>query len=319
VRNSSLRARCTRPFWVRAAGKSRTANRIVLQAYPPFLVVHTNAAYGRWTGLDSHLLVGQPIANLVSLPEPPASRSTVEANGASRLDGVVVVGALPSRHDQGHHQAMLLDRLIVASGFGRVHEVRVRTSRLPATLPCSGKNAMVRDQCPNQETLLHSESGSSVEFVACRIAMAPIVSTDLNVASNGTTASLWDQAAAAAAADDANSRYDYSPQQISARTMASTRSNRRQKCWPRVTHFVLQLQSDRAGAQDNDLVQSANAASANHSHKSKSCSTTASDRPHAVAVHHHPPGAVPADNGPDNAVEMDASVSSEPDAVAAIG
>jgi hypothetical protein len=284
-----------------------------MQAYPPFLVVHTNAAYGRWTGLDSHVLVGQPIANLVSLPEPPASSSTTETRGrVSRLDGAVAQSQDNDHHQQG--QAMLLDRLIVASGFGMVHEVRVRT-RPTTTLPTNSRNsAAVADEPSRATQLLHSESASGVEFVSCRIALAPIVSTDLNVASG--TASWWDQADAADAnADLARRRGDH--HHHSAPRNSTTRSNRRHKWSPRVTHFVLQLQSDRAGPNDGRAT-ARNNVSDNHSHSytSQSCSTAATEQPPAAE---HPPGAVFTARGPD-AVEMEASsVSSEPDAVAAIG
>lgn len=43
--------------------------RIVVSATPPFLVVHTNAAYCRLSGIDSHAVVGKPISILLSIPD----------------------------------------------------------------------------------------------------------------------------------------------------------------------------------------------------------------------------------------------------------
>jgi len=40
---------------------------MVIQAGPPFLVVHTNAAYARLTGIDAHAAVGKPISALLSV------------------------------------------------------------------------------------------------------------------------------------------------------------------------------------------------------------------------------------------------------------
>jgi hypothetical protein len=43
--------------------------RIVVQATPPFLVVHANAAYSALTGIDSHFIIGKPIRTVLSVPE----------------------------------------------------------------------------------------------------------------------------------------------------------------------------------------------------------------------------------------------------------
>lgn len=39
--------------------------RILIQSYHPFMVVHTNAAFSRMTGIDSHYVVGRPISRLL--------------------------------------------------------------------------------------------------------------------------------------------------------------------------------------------------------------------------------------------------------------
>jgi hypothetical protein len=44
-------------------------HRIVVCANPPFLVVHTNAAYCRLSGIESHAVIGKPISNLLSIPD----------------------------------------------------------------------------------------------------------------------------------------------------------------------------------------------------------------------------------------------------------
>jgi hypothetical protein len=46
-----------------------TQHRIVVCANPPFLVVHTNAAYCRLSGIESHAVIGKPISILLSIPD----------------------------------------------------------------------------------------------------------------------------------------------------------------------------------------------------------------------------------------------------------
>uniref|UniRef100_A0A7S2EVQ8 PAS domain-containing protein n=2 Tax=Ditylum brightwellii TaxID=49249 RepID=A0A7S2EVQ8_9STRA len=56
--------------------------RLVIQASPPFLVVHANAAYTALTGLDSHAAIGRPISYLMSLPETTSPQGPSNNNSA---------------------------------------------------------------------------------------------------------------------------------------------------------------------------------------------------------------------------------------------
>lgn len=58
-----------------------------MQASPPFLVVHTNAAYSRLTGIDSHAVVGKSITCLISLLP-----SDVPANAEDRQNNAIARG-----------------------------------------------------------------------------------------------------------------------------------------------------------------------------------------------------------------------------------
>lgn len=96
---------------------------IVIQATPPFLVVHTNAAFARLTGIDSHHAVGQPIASLLSLPDVAQIQQEVQVNDESN----------PQPSDLGSNgrpfvadrTILDLERLVAASGHGRLHILSV--------------------------------------------------------------------------------------------------------------------------------------------------------------------------------------------------
>ncbi|CAB9509086.1 expressed unknown protein [Seminavis robusta] len=53
--------------------------RMVIQAGPPFLVVHTNAAYTRLTGIDAHAAVGKPVSTLLAVQEPSSMNRAGDA------------------------------------------------------------------------------------------------------------------------------------------------------------------------------------------------------------------------------------------------
>lgn len=63
--------------------------RIVIQAGPPFLVVHTNAAYSRLSGIDSHTVVGKTISSLLSMPEAGTLPLNTRADSIASPNGNV--------------------------------------------------------------------------------------------------------------------------------------------------------------------------------------------------------------------------------------
>ena len=116
---------------------------IVIQGTPPFLVVHTNAAYCRWTGNDAHNVVGKPIAMLLSLPDKTANAAVAAAAAADsvtgsqqRNDHLSLQGSAASRAGQPplppsplsarqDPRELCLERLVAASGFGRLQLIQV--------------------------------------------------------------------------------------------------------------------------------------------------------------------------------------------------
>jgi len=61
--------------------------RIVVQATPPFLVVHANAAFTGLTGVDSHSIIGKPIQTILSVPEQKDSHSHFVLTEINNADG----------------------------------------------------------------------------------------------------------------------------------------------------------------------------------------------------------------------------------------
>lgn len=168
--------------------------RIVVQATPPFLIVHTNAAFSRLTGLESHHVVGNPISSLLSLPEK--SVEGTEAHDPSSADsgraqavGEFSVPPVAARGFQLSQQSVNkqnhgLERLVASSGFGHLHIVQVR-SKANSML---GKKVTIVQGSPSRLAALASharDEGSSSTgragayegYITCRSSIAPVVSS----------------------------------------------------------------------------------------------------------------------------------------------
>lgn len=170
------------------------ALRIVVQAAPPFLGVHGNAPYWRLTGFDSGLVVGKPVSVLLSVCDGVAVRLDDEQQAVAvsaagdattdHLEPYKFFSAVASGLSQGakvsglDRMDMSLERLIAASGFGRVHLVQVNT-RWDEVDVASGhgnsKGASLTNRCSVDE--LHCPS------IACHVSVAPIVSSSSTVVS----------------------------------------------------------------------------------------------------------------------------------------
>jgi len=174
--------------------------RIVVQGSPPFLVVHTNAAYTRLTGIDSHLIIGKPIKELISIDKsnledvpPPVDLGTTEADGHTQ--GETATRSLP--------KDVTLDQLVVTSGFGHINTVQVHTKLLhqmvgknvtvtinnsgDAAPSAAGDGSLKRDNEESNASSAGSCGGAMTDRrpVTCLISIAPIVSP-----SNATNSSV---------------------------------------------------------------------------------------------------------------------------------
>ena len=106
------------------------ANRLVIQATPPFLVVHANAAYAALSGFDSHHAIGKPISTLMSLPDKePTSMHTQHGRSLpteqlqSHNSSPYMMGRDDSRH--ATPEEVPFEVLVAYAGFGCHHEVNL--------------------------------------------------------------------------------------------------------------------------------------------------------------------------------------------------
>ena len=133
---------------------------MVIQAGPPFLVVHTNAAYTRLTGIDAHAAVGKPVSALLSVQGPDRLSSSMNPDagavggqqpteataqqqilGAYEIQAVMDADAnngqrlgqsLAEAEEAGRARAaetsanVNLERLVAACGFGKFHLLHAR-------------------------------------------------------------------------------------------------------------------------------------------------------------------------------------------------
>jgi hypothetical protein len=88
---------------------SFSLNRIVIKAGPPFLIVYTNAAYTRLSGIDSHAAVGKPISTLLSIPDQDALAEVIAAsasaeNAAAAATAAAVAGVAKHPSDKGQQE-----------------------------------------------------------------------------------------------------------------------------------------------------------------------------------------------------------------------
>lgn len=178
---------------------------MLVQALPPFLAVHVNAAFTSLCGIQSSAAIGTPVASIISLPDASAAAKEGDSSGSgsdntkqdamSSLSGSVdgnsqndsnmaiandaagQGGNDAQRDESGHIQnngiGLRIDRLIVARGYGHIHEVNV------VSLPHHSHS--------------HVIEGSEVKFIEgngpakrrkkddskilCRMSVSPVIST----------------------------------------------------------------------------------------------------------------------------------------------
>jgi len=172
--------------------------RLLVQALPPFLAVHSNAAFTNLCGIQSSSAIGTPIASMLSLPEgilrdaamnkesdsSQAGMSSLSgsADGGSsqRNSNIAIASATAMQQRDSEAPAaensqvangvgLKIDRLIVARHFhGNIHEVLV------VSLPHHPRS--------------HAIEGSEVKFMEksrkkcdskllCRMSVSPVIST----------------------------------------------------------------------------------------------------------------------------------------------
>jgi hypothetical protein len=178
-----------------------------LQSVPPFLIIHTNAAFCRLTGIDSHIVVGKPIGYMLSLPPKTQATDGVEPNN----NNASVHSNTPS--DIG------LERLVAVSGFGQYQILNVRSKQQQVlgrsvSFLNTGQSSVGAVRKRDDSYNASPSTDAQYTHLTCRAAIAPIVSTN--------TYCTFDRKKALPGADFLN--------------------NKRNHTVPLVTHYVIQLQ-----------------------------------------------------------------------------
>ena len=183
--------------------------RIVIKSTVPFLVVHANAAFARLTGIDSHKVVGKPISYVLSLPNEVLGSSDIHNEQASTYAAApdTATGRQRTNNHRGtrrhgpRHQDTL-ERLVAASGYGRLHLVHVTSKRSqlvgksvafhkerPSSVAQSVSGGRHREEraapvAPDHQLIIRAAKDHSVssdtstckQALSCRASIAPIVS-----------------------------------------------------------------------------------------------------------------------------------------------
>lgn len=164
-------------------------NSILVQGAPPFLVIHTNAAYCRLTGIDAHLVVGKAVNELLSVANEVSRRieeqeTKKDENGveATPMELEIAEASGRAEADREEKLELTLDRLIASSGFG---ELQVVQANRQAHKMLGKSVSVVNDSTQRDEesnnTSLTSRSDCNNDLlldpVTCRISVAPVVST----------------------------------------------------------------------------------------------------------------------------------------------
>ena len=182
--------------------------RIVVQGTPPFLVVHTNAAFCHMTGLDAHLVVSKPIADLLSIDHTSTDNNRSEegehaapgGEGDNTSQGAETTGLTRSEDTTPAAKSISLAQLIATSGFGHINTVQVNTKLRhqmvgrnvtvinngcaapteegAAAAAASKSGAQKRHEESNTTSLTSGscEHGQDRKPISCRVSIAPIVS-----------------------------------------------------------------------------------------------------------------------------------------------
>lgn len=102
--------------------------RLIVQAIPPLLVVHTNGAFTRLTGVDSHEVTGRSVSSMFVLPHP-ATRSYQDRPQESEQQSHQAAAAAGRARAQDDSFGLNVERLVVANGFGQYHAIDVNAKK----------------------------------------------------------------------------------------------------------------------------------------------------------------------------------------------
>lgn len=165
------------------------AHRIVVQGAPFFLVVHTNAAYCRMTGTDSHDLVGKRLSELLALDNCAGSISDYDQQ-LQQGDNQPLASEdeLQAVKMKAMSMYLSLEHLVATCGFGQVSNVKAKTNfghqvdgkDVTVAISATTRSANVEGRISkddNHSLTSTTDDGRDRQQIVCRVAIAPIVST----------------------------------------------------------------------------------------------------------------------------------------------
>lgn len=177
-----------------------------MKSFPPYLIVHTNAAYSRLSGIDSHSAVGKPVSSLLSLPEQGTAMGKCTSEESPRIENSIVAAAtnanrLKRESQVSNHQEaeaagraraasaedniteVSLERLVAASGYGKHHPIKVLSKpqnmlgrNVTVTNPPPTIKKRSREEGSNGSSITSSNEGS-FQFLKYNMSISPIVSS----------------------------------------------------------------------------------------------------------------------------------------------
>jgi hypothetical protein len=161
--------------------------RILVQSHPPFMVVHTNAAFSRMTGIDSHFVVGRPVSRLLSWhhDESASVASSTHQRGEGSVKGRKhneQDGEGQPLHQHQPNEPFSLETLLTSCGNGDFQTIQVNTvvehivgrSLILNGLSDQGLVGVADDKPESLQTPPADRSDAT--HMLCRVGIAPIVS-----------------------------------------------------------------------------------------------------------------------------------------------
>lgn len=229
------------------------------------MVVHTNAAYCRLTGIDSHQVVGKSISSLLSISDEVHSPSVSSHEGQQTAAGgeterggnvnelAAAEAAGRARASRQNRSSLGLERLIASSGFGQLHAVHVHMKpqnmlgknvtivQYPQSLSARniGRN---RDEGSNDTSLTGSYDGPS-GCIRCLASIAPVVQSPAAL-----DAGTSDKEGHAQTKQKRRKVHE-SETQLHRKHVSPNDSYRKHQSPPLITHYVIQVQPDSVGAK----------------------------------------------------------------------
>lgn len=171
--------------------------RLLVQAFPPFLVVHVNAAFTRLCGIQSSLAIGTPVASIISTVSRERDcgsdnsskkdiLSSLSGDGNSRNDAiqafannsVMQVDTETQVNDNTFIPSIAglrIDHLIAARGYGHVQDVEVMFLPHP-----SHSHAIEGSEVEfvKGEKLTQCSEIDHLSKILCRMSVSPVLSAE---------------------------------------------------------------------------------------------------------------------------------------------